>query len=579
MATDTVTLEGATGGVVPGVVEKVQGTLHLEDLFPGVEHAPARHEILTKGYVSSANGNRRLNVRTVPDGDKHRIMAIAAVSRDPGLSDTYLDTVQDFLPTASGGNRARTLEKLWKIYESEGLVHNAINKIAAILSGGGRFKVRHVRKGKKQNAVEELQAALDEFRRKVNNSPLDGVVTGDRGLQMVTHQAVRSALVEGDWIGRTMFVEHEVPGFKTWSLPMIIQSLPMTEIEAHTDLGSSGIQQFYWVPPRAFIDKLVKPPKELRQQFKRLVPNDILNQLRKDGRALLDPALLLHVKHRGVAYRTFGESFITPARSSIAFKRAVEALDFVTMQSIINRITVVMVGSADPASPYSKADVALARTALMQSFFDEAGPNMTIIWEGNDVDIKTVGAHEDVLSLTDRHKLAAERVKQDLGVPDALLSGVTTDGKSAGWAAVIGVSAELEELQHNCANVWAQVGERIAIENGFTDIDLVFEFDKSLLVDKAEERNQARNDYITGTMSIRSNILARGGDPDAEFYQMCKEKGLDPTTAKWTEAFAPPQGMQGQGEGKVPGNGRTTDSEGGRTTTRQPERKSPTENK
>lgn len=561
--------EGSAFPVVDGATQTVAGRLMLSDLFPG----DGRNEIIRNAVIAKGiyeERGRALHVRTRKEGEDYRVMAIAAVARDPGTAQSYIDAIQDFLPSTDslgGGaaNRNTIIPQLWSIYDNEGVINNAINKIAAILSGGGRFKVRHTRKGKKQKAVEELQTILDEFRINVNNSPIDGIVTGDRGLQMVTHQAVRSALVEGDWFGRSVWIDHPVGTLGTFSLPMIIQSIPGTQIDTDRNLRDlGGVDRYFWVPPRTLIAQIQTPAdKDVKDLLNRLIPKDIQKSLIKDARVLLDPALLYHVKHRGVAWKTYGESFITSAKPALAFKKAVESLDFVSMTSLINRLTIVMVGSSDPNSPYSKADVALARTALMQSFFDEAGPNMTIIWEGDDVKIESVGAYESVLDLNERHRLAEQKVKLALGVPDALLSGTTSEGQSAGWAAVIGASAELEELQNAFANAWTTTGMRIAFENQYTDVDLIFEFDKSLLVDKAVERNQMRNDYIVGGASIRSLVLSRGGDPDAEFQQMCFEKGLDPNTTTWAQAFMPPTGLQGQGPGKVPGNGRTPDDSAG----------------
>jgi hypothetical protein len=547
--------------VLPGATKTMEGRLLLSDLFPGDRYEGTRNQIITEGKITQ--GKRTLFVQTQREGADHRIVALAAVARDPGLTQTYLDSVQDYIPTSASGSRARELQQLWRIYRVEGVINNAVNKIAAILSGGGRFRVRMVRKGKRQNALEQLQAALDAFRDGVNNSPEDGVVKGDRGLQMVIHQAVRSCLVEGDWIARTVWTNHQVGSFGTFSMPMVIQSIPMEEIE--TPQGLEGIELFYWKPPSKLVDQLKRPEtKEMKDYLKKSVPNDIARTLIKDGRVLLDPALCLHIKHRGASNQTFGESFITPAKRALAFKESVERLDFVSMSSLINRITIVMVGSSDPSSPYSKADVALARTNLMKQLFDEAdGPNITMVWEGDDVKVESVGAHEEVLDLTDRHRLAMEKVKISLGVPDALLSGTASDGKSAGWAAVIGSSAQLEELQNAFSGIMTTLGERIALENGFTDVELVFEFDKSLLVDRAEEQNQSRNDYTSGLLSIRTTLLKRGVDPDAEYFRMCEEKGLTPGTATWQDAFMPPEGLQGQGPGKVPGNGRTPKSETG----------------
>lgn len=611
-------------GAVPlieGNTIRMDGKLMLSDLLPaGGQYERVRQQIISQGVYEDKELGKKLYVRTSKEGDDYRVMALAAVAipRDPGLSQNYIDQVQDYVPILTQGNRTQQLRQLWQIYQTEGIINNAVNKIAAILSTGGRFKVRDVKKGKKQNAVAQLQAALDEFVRRVNNSPLDAVVTGDRGLQMVTHQGVRSCLVEGDWIGRTVWVDHTVGSYGTFSMPMTIQTIQMEQISTDSTLDGTGIEFFYWQPPAQLVNLLKsnKADKNLKQVVQKFFPKDIQKQLINGGKALLDPALLLHVKHRGVPSRTFGESFIWPAKPALAFKRSVEALDFVTMQSLINRLTIVCVGTSDPNSPYSKTDVALARTALMQSFFDQTGPNMTIIWEGDDVEVKQVSAHSAMLDLTDRHTLADQKVKLALGVPDALLAGTTADGKSAGWAAVIGASAQLEELQNAFSGVWTTVGERIALENNFTDIDIVFEFDRSLLADKSDERMQNRNDYVVGGLTIKDYIAGMGKDPDAAFVQRCTERGLDPASTTWEEAFMPPQGLQGQGApsaarpdqmsepksgapgggsgggdgqaappqgqgtGKTPGAGRAPNKQTGAPTKKAPtEKKTPVENK
>jgi hypothetical protein len=87
------------------------------------------------------------------------------------------------------------------------------------------------------------------------------------------------------------------------------------------------------------------------------------------------------------------------------------------------------------------------------------------------------------------------------------------------------------------------------------------------LVDRAEERNQNRNDYTAGYMTLYDVIAGTGKDPEAVYERRAFEKGLEPGEGTtWDEVFMPPQGLQGQGEGKVPGNGRTPDGESGKTT-------------
>jgi len=562
------------------------GKMLLGDLFHGDQYAAARAAIKKVGSYRSGGGKngggRELKVQTRPiDGtDEHEVLAIAAVSRNPGRADDFLDTIEDY--QTSGKDRPSLVQMYWNIYKNEGVVNNATNKISAILSGGGSFKVRRAKKGKARKAAETLLQILDWWSRNVNSSPLDGVITGARGLKAVNHQGVRQALVEGSWVGRQVWVPAEVSGLGRFDLPMNIQSITTAELEPLKGLAGTDAEAFYWKPSRNLIKELTNPTdKDTGKILKRYVPSDIVAKLKKDGKALLDSSLLTHIKHRGNGQDQFGESLIQSALTAIAYSRSIDQLDVVSMQNIINRLTIVMVGSSDPKSPYSKVEVAQARAALMQSFFDEPGPNMTIIWQGDDVNVKDVGAHSAVLALDDRHNIAAGKIKISLGVPDALLTGSTADGKAAGWAASIGAAAELEELQNAFAQAWTTLAERIAVENGFTDIELIYEFDHTLIVDRMAERNQVRNDYTAGALSIRSYLESIGRDPEAEFQQKCFEKGLDPNdeTVTWEEAFMPPQGLQGQGPGKVPGNGRTPNNQTGKTTPDRTPAPSITENK
>lgn len=560
-----------------------QNKMLLGDLFHGDKYEGVREAIRKVGYYRHDKNKKTLHVQTRPiEGtDEHEILAIAAVSRDPGRSEDFLDTIQDYEP--SGKDREALVDMYWKVYKNEGIVNNAANKLAAALSAGGEFEVVRAKKGKARKATEQALQILNFWARNVNSSATNAVVTGARGLQAVTKQVVRQALVEGSWVGRTVWTSADIPSLGRFDIPLNIQSITTAHIEPVVELVGTGIEQFYWTPPSELIRELDKPSTpEIRKLLQKFVPRDMVTKLKKDRQVLLDPALLAHVKHRGMDTEAFGESFIHAALSAVAYRRALDQLDTVTMQNIINRLTIVMVGSAkDPKSPYAKPDVAAARAALMQTFFEDPGPNMTIVWQGDDVDVKDVGAHTQVLSLDERHKIGDSKVKIAIGVPDALLSGTSTDGKAAGWAAQLGMTAQMDELQNAIEQTWTTIGERILLENGFTDIEITYEFSRTLGLDRTEERNQARQDYTAGALSIRSYLKAIGVDPDAEYVQKCIEKGLDPDPAvnTWEMVFTPPQGLQGQGAGKVPGAGRTPDSQTGKTTSERPPANTPIENK
>lgn len=566
----------------------VPGRITLRQMFPG--NADLVSELQSKGFV--VRGGRRVSVRLRPlgNGDAEIIALGAITERDPGRSDTFLQTIQDY---QTGGSQASKVDLYWKIYRNHGLVNSAINKQAALLSTAGTFKVRAAKKGKQRKAVETLQAIYDAWMKNVNMAAEAAVVTGSRGLKSVNHQAMRYALVEGSWVGRTTWSSYTVEGYGDFDLPMIIQSLTTVQLEPVSELLGTGIELFYWKPPAKLVALLRGSTNpEVKKLVTKFLPKKWVTEINKTGKVLLDPALLLHVKNRGVDSESFGESVIQCALPAIAYSEAVTRLDLVSMQNLVNRLTIVMVGSADKNSAYSDPDVVAARTDLMQSFFEETGPNMTVVWAGDDVKVEDIGAHTAVLDLNDRFTIADNKVKQALGVPEALLSGTTSDGKAAGWAALIGTAAAIEELANQLTGLWTQLGEQIATENGFTDVDVVFEYDRSLLMDRSEERTQNRLDYTSGLMPIRTYLLSTNKDPDAEYLQKCFERGLEPgDQTTWEDAFQAPQGLQGQAAPATPGQpappagpgqGRTPDNQTppGKTTPDRPkETKKPVENK
>lgn len=566
--------EGLSPDELSGVVpQTVSGRMLLDDLFAGDRHAALRQEILATGRYRPQGSSKELRVQTreMEDG-RYEVMALAAVSRDPGKTSDYLSTIADFsnLGVKPTVNLTNKVKQYREIYKNEGIINNAVNKIAALVGVGGRYKVRRARKGKVRKPVENLQAMLDYFVTNVNNSALDGVVTSERGMKSVVHNGVRHALVEGDWIARQQWTKVTISDIGSVSMPMTLQTISLVNLEPVMELSGLG-ELWYWRPDSQLMQLLTggSKIKEINDVVKKLVDNKTRDALKKDQKVLLTPALLLHVKHRGFATDPVGESLIEPAKLGIRFGRALTAIDLVSMENVINRLTIVQVGSADPKSPYSKADVAAARATLMQSFFEDISPSMVIVWQGDDVKVTDVGSQQSVLDLNERYRIADQKIKTAVGIPDALLLGAMGDGAGASWASIVGAAAQMQELANSFAAVLTQIGERIAQENGYDGVDLLWEFDASLMADYKDTRTQNRADFLAGVVSIHSLISASGRDPEAEFFLRCQERGMDPEKTTYEQAFAPPQGLQGQapggvqgqGGGKDPGAGRTPDSQ------------------
>jgi hypothetical protein len=530
---------------VPAVVQKLLGgAIQLSELLPGDQNEILRRQIVTAGEITAVHRgvHRYYSVRP-SSADDGQVVSTAAVIRNPGSVDALIREIDDFNVAASS-DRVRRLETYWRIYKNEGLVNNAVKKLAAMVARKGSFKVARAKKGKKQKAKEQLLAVLREFSRSVNASPLDSAVTGYRGLQAIVYRAARNALVEGDWFGREHWVQHEVVGEGRFSMPMTIQSISSRFMQ--TDENLMGlVQQWFWAPSSNVINTLTSPTPEQKKVIKNFIDSKLVTELRKNRRVELDSSLLLHLQHEGQDDVAYGESFLTPLLFSVSFKRAVENLDLVSLKNLMNRLVIIKVGSSNKDSPYRDQNTQLLRANKMVTMVEDVGPSMLLVWQGDDVDVVNVGAHDTVLDLDERHKMSHTKLRLATGLPEALLGGTDDGSKASGFAAMLGAQAVSIELRTAIEQMLTELGERIAIENGFTDFEIVYEFDSTSL-DPNEEWNQLRNDYQQGTLSIHAYLAATGRDPDAMFLEKCDELGLDPASALWSEVFLAPAGLPGQ---------------------------------
>lgn len=458
------------------------------------------------------------------DGTTGDIIATAAaIPRSPGTSVSYLEEVADFSDT--GNDRSRLLDLYDQIYLREGIVNNAVNKAAALVATEGKFKVRYV-KGRRgvssDKQAEELQKLLEFWQENVNSRVEESAVKGDRGLKSFISQGVRMTLKQGDHFARANWDTVDVPVLgKSYDLPMALQTYDGRTIEIPEGLEGTDIELFYWVPPREFIQTLQNPSDDnVKEYLDKLMPSEVQSELIANERYLLTPKFMIHIKHRGTATSNYGESMIEPAMNEIAYKRALQALDMVTIENLINRLVIIMVGSDDPESIYHAQAVSSSRMTMMSNMLRRVGPAATIVWPGPDIEIKEVGAYNSILEMDERYKQAEIRIRNALGVPSALLTGDSGDGKAAGWAAILGLAAELSEVRDQYKQVFRSLAEQIAVENGFEDVDVIWEFTQPLLVNKQQHVEMILSAHKAGVLSNPTVVSELGFDFAAEETNM-----------------------------------------------------------
>lgn len=527
--------------------------LPLEELFPGEHNAHIRDSLRTNGVAQVIGGKQSatFNIAASLNADGCVTAVAAKISRTPSRSFDFVKDIKDFTED-TGTPRADKMPIFYRIYRQEGLINNAINKSAALVSSEGTYYVRRAKKGNRKLSTvqDELFVLLDFFVRNVNARGLDSAVTGARGLPAVIDQGSRQAFIEGSWVGYTHTSPVFIPSLnKKYNLPMFIQSMSSRYLSIPDALVGTGLERFYWAPPRETITKILDTrDPDLKKVIEQSFSKDVLAQLKKSGKVLLDPARVIHVKHRGTEIEPFGESFIEPTISDLAYKRSLQALDFVIIEALINRMLIVKVGDENPESDYHNLELAQIRLNLLKTLFDTTDPSITLLWAGHDLEVMDVGSHEALADLDGRYEIANTRVLNAMGVPEVLLNGKNAGGQV--WAAYEGYRETLRSMQNSWAQAMVSIGEKIAEENGYEGVELDFRFNRAVLADQSANADLALRKWKAGLSSIRDAVAATGGDFEAERRNKLLERGLNPDDSPEKlptdeELFSPPLGMPG----------------------------------
>ncbi|MBU8922618.1 MAG: hypothetical protein KOO63_12440 [Bacteroidales bacterium] len=544
----------------PEVIKKFEEQLRngnavpAGDVFTG-DLAQYEEVLRAKGIARLPN-ETRLAAEFNADGDV--VAMAAAVSRTPTKAETYLQDVPD-LKATGGLTRAQKMALYQQIFRNEGAINNAIKKKAALVSQEGSFVVRAAKKGRGKSAgsaADDLLTLLNYWAEHVNSAAEESVITGSRGVRQVIRRGSRQAMIEGDLFLREMWSNISVPPLagKSFKLPMFMQALPAAEVVISEDFESMGVELYYWEPSSDKVRALTSPTDpNVKKLINRVVSSDILSQLKKDRRALLDPALLMHIKHAGTDPEPYGHSDVEPALTDLAYSRALKSLDFVTIDSLINRMLVIKIGDENPDSAYHNLAVAQKRVNVFANLVRDVGPNMMVLWAGHDISTTDIGAHDAVLDTDNRQARAGSNVKLATGVPDPLLTGSAEGGNAVAWAGFVALGAVAAELQEEFAQALSQLGQRIAEQNNFKDVNLVWQFSHNLLADTEANSKIFIQAYDRGLVSRQTMIEELGKEYAVEKARKMEEEPDEELFAAPILQPGGPGGNQGTEPGKQPG--------------------------
>lgn len=522
----------------------------LDALLPGNSWAGVRKDLTEKGAASYRDEAGRESWMVADISEEGHVMGLAAaVPRNPGTSYDFVNQIGDFkdaLTTGGATNRKDALALFHRVYRADGMTNNAISKLAALVAPKGSFKVKSV-KGQRGKSGDkraiEFQTLVNWWKDNVNARGEDQVITGDRGITAFVSRGARLCFIEGDHIARHFWPKKAVavPNLGTYTLPMNLQSFSAQHIEIPEGLEGTNYELLYWAPPKDFIKQLTEPKDpNVGKLLKKLIPSDVRNALVNDGMYLLDPGLLIHIKHKGLPTEPFGESLIEATLSDIRFKRALDALMLSVITNVIARMVVVKIGSDNKDSVYHKQEVSAARLGMLQRAMQRMGTAGTVLWGGPDLEIVQVSAHDSLPAVEGLYKIAERRHLMSLGMPAVMMIGEGTDGKAAAFGAALAVAGLLTEIQEQYAQALKSIAERIAMENGFEEVDVVWEWHENKLDDKNAAAELILKLWQAALLDADSALEELGYEPDAVRTRMDQ----DVKDGIREGIFQPPKGLQ-----------------------------------
>jgi hypothetical protein len=535
----------------PDVVKKFDpnALVHADDYFTG-EIAHLKNS-LVEGRIVEHKGAK---IAAEFDAEGNVMCVAAAISRTPTASETYLADVPDLTTVRQTETARKSQIALFRqIFKKEGTVNNAIKKKASLVSQDGSYVIRAAKQGKRPagNVETDLLTLLMHWVENVNSDHENAAVTGSRGLKQVVLRGSRQAMIEGDLFLREEWKNVKVPtlGGKSFKLPILLQAMPADEVEIAEGLFGFGIELYYWVPSSEKINTITRArDPEVKKLIQKIVSTDVLSQLRKNRKALLDASLLVHIKHSGTDTDPYGQSDVEAAATDIAYARALKQLDFVTIDSLINRMLIIKVGDENPDSAYHNLAVAQKRVNVLANLIRTVGPNMMVLWAGHDISSEDIGAHDAILDTDTRQATTDAAVKLATGVPEPVLTGTAEGGNAVAWAGFLALGAVVSELQEEWAEAITQLGRRIAEQNNFKDVDLVWQFTNTLLADREASTKLMIQAFDRGALSLQSLLEELGKDYSVEK----RRKIIEEPDADLFEPPALPMGGPGGNQGIDP---------------------------
>lgn len=242
--------------------------------------------------------------------------------------------------------------------------------------------------------------------------------------------------------------DKRIRGTRGWRLPMNLYLLNPLYIEIPEAAIIVGNKQIWFKLDETNVEIIRQDPEG--PQAKAILeglPQEMQNQLIEEGKILLPPELVDHIKRKSKGYLAWGRPYLSKAFGAFARKKKLEALDEATIDGLINRITVFKVGMPNPKDENDWRTWSKTRQQAFSAHLRGLNPSNLLVW-GPDIDVIDVGPKDSLLGFDQRYAQVDRDILKALGIPTVLISGegASADRSENVWVSISGL---LEKLQNS----------------------------------------------------------------------------------------------------------------------------------
>lgn len=483
----------------------------------------------------------------------------AVVPKNIGKAQNYLDKVRDYEETNQ--DRSTQIKNSRKLCKFEGVVATAVEALTelAVLQGG---YISNVKKPDLKKLCNVWLKRVNAFNSsKVGKKDAGNVVSSVGGAEEIFEQIMIVVLRDGDWVATNKWEKVEVEELnKKFSLPTKFTTHDILSLEIDEELYKLGIEVIKIELSNTIVDA-VKNPDDSNAQNKAInegLSEEMKKQIREssDNKIALSSDFTFHIKRSDDGISPWSYPYTIKAFKAVAQKLRLLALDESTIAGLIQRITLIKLGIADPKSPlhYPKKG-ADSRMTLANTVLSGLKTNNLIVWPGPDISVEDFGPEGKILEIDNRYKQADDDILKALGVSRLLIDGNGAGSDSRDWAAFLKTISQLEGFRLKIKKVIDRILRQIAVQNGFKDEFPRFNFRKVNLKDERSLTEGVIKVWRNGLMGRRVALYELGYDAEEVIEDQKKEKAEKLSDQLELPVLPDKGGFEGRPQGIKDGEG------------------------